>query len=168
MLKRIKQPQPKLPVKAGFTYSPHQLHCLRALTHLKEDRLGLGRGALLSLMGLSDEFSMIAAVDKMLTSADFSVSTYRDGLEPGVISVSASYKNYRGYKLPWTETHGDKPVMYYKHSQLWVSVAVCFLTLCLRTDKKLWLTDCEPSVEKPTPRLLRPKLKRIKKGATRN
>lgn len=104
-------------------------------------------------------------ITAMLSAADFNIGTYYNESQSGVplIHASASYKNYKDYKLPWTETYNDRPVMFYQSRCLHVAVAVCYLTLCLRTDKQL----CQQEVKTTSPRLHR-NLRRIKRAEIPN
>jgi len=110
-------------------------------------------------LGFPSNTPISVLITAMMSGADFSIGTYCNNSVSGIpwIHASASYKNYTGYKLPWTETYGDMPIVFYQCRQLHIAVAVCYLTLCLRTDKQL----CQKSVKTTLPRLHR-NLKRIK------
>ena len=121
--------------------------------------------SLCNYLGLPHDSPVNALITAMLSGADFSIGTYYHNSLLGIpwIHVSASYKNYTGYKLPWTETYGDMPIVFYQGRCLHIAVAICYLTLCLRTDKQL----CHQEAKIASPRLRR-NLKRIKKVEIQN
>lgn len=171
MLKRIKRP----PVnrKRLTHFSPHQEHTIVLLDAFKaldpQSVTDIGPvNALGRYLGYTSEMPVITLVSDMIASVDINIGTYYHNTDHNGmpwVHASASYKDYKGYKLPWTVTTGERPTMYYQSRHLHVAVAVCFLTICLRTDKQLWLPDQEPP---PTPPSSLPRLKRIKRGGTRN
>lgn len=155
MIKRLKkQPLTAKPSTPAFSLSPLQIECRAIL-----DRITAGCSAnetvldVANLTGITSEQDII---DAFMFGADFHLSTGREPVDR-VYRMSASYKNYKGYKLPWTETYGERPQVFYKHKNLLVAVVYCFLTLCLRTDQKLWLPDQEPPAIVKSSRLKRVK-----------
>ena len=89
-----------------------------------------------------DDFSLADPYEiatSLLTTFDAKVDCRAHHVEPSY-SVGGEYKNYSGYKLPWTEQTGERPSAYCTSDCFWTAVLTVYLTLCLRTDQNLWLT----------------------------